>query len=114
MSDSNGVTNSGAAGSITINVTGAAPATGTYPLISYTGSLQGSGFSAYQLGTYPAGLSYALSDGAGVVELVVSDPHYLDRRAKQRVEHQCHRRFEKLDRQRQSGGLREWSGRDLR
>ena len=73
VSTSNGVTNSGAAGSVTINITGSAPANGTYPLISYSGTLQGTGFSAYTLGTTPPGKTYALNDAAGVVELVVSD-----------------------------------------
>ena len=74
--DSDGVTNSGAAGSITINITGNVPANGTYTLISYSGSLQGSGFSAYKLGTVPAGKSYVLSNGAGVVQLTVTDPSF--------------------------------------
>jgi fibronectin-binding autotransporter adhesin len=73
VSTSNGVTNTGAAGSVAINITGSAPANGTYPLISYSGTLQGSGFSAYALGTTPPGKTYALQDAAGVVELVVSD-----------------------------------------
>lgn len=73
VSTSNGVTNSGAAGSVTINITGSAPTNGTYPLISYSGTLQGSGFSAYTLGTKPPGKSYALNNAAGVVQLVVSD-----------------------------------------
>jgi autotransporter-associated beta strand protein len=74
VNTSNGVTNSGAAGSITINITGSVPANGTYTLISYTGSLQGSGFSAYKLGTTPAGKSYSLVNAAGAVQLTVSDP----------------------------------------
>jgi autotransporter-associated beta strand protein len=69
----NGVTNSGPAGSITINITGSAPANGTYALINYSGNLQGSGFSAYVLGTTPPGKTYELNDAAGVVQLVVSD-----------------------------------------
>ena len=73
VSTSNGVTNTGAAGSVAINITGSAPANGTYPLITYSGTLQGSGFSAYTLGTTPPGKTYALNNAAGVVELVVSD-----------------------------------------
>ena len=71
-----GVTNSGAAESVTINITGSAPATGTYTLISYSGSIQGSGFSAYKLGTTPAGKSYSLFDAAGAVQLVVTGPSF--------------------------------------
>jgi autotransporter-associated beta strand protein/VCBS repeat-containing protein len=73
VSTSNGVTNTGAAGSVAINITGSAPANGTYTLISYSGTLQGSGFTAYTLGTTPPGKTYALNDAAGVVQLVVSD-----------------------------------------
>ena len=75
VSDSNGVTNSGAAGSVTINITGSAPANGTYPLITYSGALQGSGFSAYVLGTTPAGKTYALDDTGSVVQLVVTSAY---------------------------------------
>jgi len=66
----NGITNSGGAGSIRINITGSAPAAGTYTLISYNGSLQGSGFGAYVLGSTPGG-DYELIDTGTAVELVV-------------------------------------------
>ena len=75
VSGNNGVTNSGAAGSITINITGTAPANGTYPLMGYSGTLQGSGFSAYVLGSVPAGKSYALNDSGSAVQLVVSSAY---------------------------------------
>lgn len=70
----NGITNNGAAGSITINITGSVPADGTYTLIAYSGSLGGSGFSAYQyqIGTGPAGKDYALVNSAGAVQLTVT------------------------------------------
>ena len=67
-----GITNNGAAGSITINITGATPTNGTYTLINYSGSLWGSGFSAYQLGSGPVGKSYALVNSVGAVQLVVT------------------------------------------
>jgi autotransporter-associated beta strand protein len=77
VSTSSGVTNSGAAGSIAINITGGAPANGTYSLISYSGTLGGSGFSAYTLGTTPAGKSYTLSDtGSAIQVTVVADGYY--------------------------------------
>ena len=77
VSTSSGVTNSGAAGSIAINITGSAPANGTYSLISYSGSLGGSGFSAYTLGTTPAGKTYTLSDtGSAIQVTVVADGYY--------------------------------------
>ena len=75
VSGTDGVTNSGAAGSVTINITGSAPANGTYTLIAYSGALQGSGFSAYVLGTTPAGKTYALNDTGSAVELFVSNPY---------------------------------------
>jgi autotransporter-associated beta strand protein len=68
----NGITNNGAAGSITINLTGAVPADGTYTLINYSGSLRGSGFSAYQTATGPVGKSYSLVNAAGAVQLSVT------------------------------------------
>ena len=43
---------SGGASSVSINVGGAAPAVGVYPLLDYTGVL-GGGFSAFTLGTLP-------------------------------------------------------------
>lgn len=70
-----GVINSGAAGSITINITGSAPANGTYTLIAYSGALQGSGFSAYTLGSAPVGKSYSLNDTGNAVQLVVSSAY---------------------------------------
>jgi autotransporter-associated beta strand protein len=76
VSAANGVTNSGAAGSVTINLTGNVPANGTYTLIAYSGSLQGSGFSAYKLGATPAGKTCQLLNTAGAVQVVVTDPFY--------------------------------------
>ena len=75
VSNTDGVTNSGAAGSISINITGNAPANGTYTLISYSGALQGSGFSAYTLGTVPSGKSYTLQNSANAVQLVVASAY---------------------------------------
>jgi autotransporter-associated beta strand protein len=75
ISTLDGITNSGAAGSIAININGSAPANGTYTLISYNGSLLGSGFSAYTLGNTPAGKSYTLSDTGSAVQLVVTSAY---------------------------------------
>jgi autotransporter-associated beta strand protein len=74
VNDTDGVTNSGAAGSVTINITGSAPASGTYTLIDYGGTLQDAGFSAYTLGNTPAGKYYVLANDteSGAVQLVVS------------------------------------------
>lgn len=68
----NGVANNGAAGSININITGAVPTVGTHTLIAYSGSLQGSGFSAYKLGSVPGSASYTLVNSPGAVQLVVT------------------------------------------
>lgn len=70
----NGVANNGADGSITINITGPAPTPGTYTLIAYSGSLQGSGFSAYKLGVVPSGGKCTLLNSPGAVQLVVEPP----------------------------------------
>lgn len=69
-----GVANNGAAGSVTINITGNTPATGTYTLIDYSGTLQGSGFSAFVLGNVPAGKNYSLfhDTTGGAIQLVVT------------------------------------------
>ena len=75
VSGTDGVTNSGAAGSVTINITGSVPANGTYTLIGYSGALQGSGFSAYTLGSTPAGKSCTLNDSGSAVQLVVSSAY---------------------------------------
>jgi autotransporter-associated beta strand protein len=73
VSTTNGLTNSGTAGSITVNITGAAPAAGTYALVDYSGTLQGAGgYSAYTLGSVPAGKNYELNDSGSAVELVVT------------------------------------------
>jgi fibronectin-binding autotransporter adhesin len=73
VATSSGITNNGAVNSITINITGTAPAPGTYTLIAYSGSLNGSGYNAYKLGTTPGGASYTLVNNPGVaVELTVA------------------------------------------
>jgi len=69
----NGIANNGSAGSITVNITGGTPASGTYTLISYTGSLQGSGYGAYALGSTPAG-TYTLTNTPGAVKVIVVSP----------------------------------------
>ncbi len=46
------LTLNGGAGSVTLNVGGAAPSIGQYPLVAY-GSMAGTGYSAFTLGTLP-------------------------------------------------------------
>ena len=72
VSANNGLANNGGAGSIIINLTGSPLAVGTYTLINYSGSLQGSGFSAYRLGTVPSGANYQLVNSAGAVQISVT------------------------------------------
>jgi len=77
VTTSGGVTNNGAVNSITINITGTAPAAGTYPLITYSGTLNGSGYNAYKLGSTPGGASYSLANNPGVsVNLVVTSAFF--------------------------------------
>ncbi len=54
----------GGAGSVTVNLTGPAPAVGEHPLISYfpTGSLGGTGISAFTLGNVPPRFSGSIKD----------------------------------------------------
>jgi autotransporter-associated beta strand protein len=73
VTTTDGVTNNGVVNSITINITGTAPPPGTYTLITYSGSLKGSGFNAYKLGSLPGGANYSLVNIPGVsVNLVVT------------------------------------------
>ena len=72
VSANNGLANNGGPGSITINLTGSPLAVGTYTLINYSGSLQGSGFSAYRLGNVPPGANYQLLNSAGAVQISVT------------------------------------------
>ena len=73
VTTTDGLTNNGAVNSITVNITGTAPAPGTYQLITYTGSLKGSGFNAYKLGSVPGGANYSLVNNPGVsVDLTVT------------------------------------------
>jgi autotransporter-associated beta strand protein len=70
---SNGLNAAGGASSVTINLTGGPLLAGTYHLIQYSGSIQGFGFSAFQLGATPGGAySYALANNAGYVDLQVT------------------------------------------
>ena len=75
VTGSNGLSASGAVGSVTINVTGTFSVSGAYHLIGYSGTIQGTGFPAFQLGTTPGGTpTYALANNAGYVDLVVTFP----------------------------------------
>ena len=70
----NGLVANGGANSVTINVGGSAFAMGQYPLITYAGSLGGSGFVAYKLGTLPARVSASLVNNTAnhSIDLLVS------------------------------------------
>jgi autotransporter-associated beta strand protein len=70
-----GLNPTGGAGSVTLNLTTPPQTPGIYHLIAYHGAVQGSGFSAFTLGTAaPAGLFYVLADNAatGYVDLMVT------------------------------------------
>lgn len=54
-----------------INVSGAAPAVGTYDLLQHNGSIGGAGFGGFQLGALPYGVLAHLQNGATAVQLVV-------------------------------------------
>ena len=70
---SNGLTASGAAGTVSVNIGSTPISAGTYHLISHIGSIQGTGISAFKLGTNPGGAySYTLQDNAGYLDLQVS------------------------------------------
>jgi fibronectin-binding autotransporter adhesin len=56
------VSTTGAVDSVTINVTGGSPGVGFHPLISYAGSLGGTGFPAFTLGTLPPRTTAVLVD----------------------------------------------------
>jgi fibronectin-binding autotransporter adhesin len=58
-------------GTCTINITGAAPAVGTYDLIQHPGSIGGAGFAGFTLGVLPYGVVAHLQEGATAVQLVV-------------------------------------------
>lgn len=59
-------------GTSVINITGAAPAVGTYDLIVHNGSIGGAGFPGFQLGALPFGVVANLQNGATAVQLVVT------------------------------------------
>ncbi|MEI7733644.1 MAG: autotransporter-associated beta strand repeat-containing protein, partial [Verrucomicrobiota bacterium] len=60
VTNNNGLTVNSGASKVTINVGGTAPAVGQYPLITYAGTLGGTGFSAFKLGTLPPRVTAAL------------------------------------------------------
>ena len=74
VTNNNGLVLNGGAGSVTINVGGNFAALGQYSLITYKGTLGGTGFSALQLGSLPAGvLGYLSNNTANAsVDLIVS------------------------------------------
>ena len=55
VTGSNSLTVSGGAGSVAVNVSRRRLTSGTYPVLQYSGAIQGTGFPAFTLGTYPAG-----------------------------------------------------------
>ena len=64
VTNNNGLVINSGANSVTINVGGAAPALGQYPLITYAGTLGGTGFSAFKLGALPPRVMATLVDNS--------------------------------------------------
>src|SRR5262249_20917810 len=52
-------------GTVTVNVSGAGLSVGQFTLIDYTGSIGGSGFGAFTLGTLPLGVTASLVNNTG-------------------------------------------------
>ena len=77
--NSGGLTVNGAASSVTINLSGALPSSGTAELIEYNGSIGGTGSTAFTLNTTGLGAGpralFSLSNPAGFVDLVYSTDH---------------------------------------
>lgn len=74
VTNANGLSIQSGAGAVTVNVSGSISSVGVFPLITYRGTLSGTGYSAFQLGSLPPGAIGVLSnDVANVsVDLVVS------------------------------------------
>ena len=70
----NGLTASGGSASVAINIGTATLGAGTYPLIAYSGSIQGSaGFAAFSIGTQPTDSNiYTLKNVSGDIDLFVA------------------------------------------
>jgi fibronectin-binding autotransporter adhesin len=68
-------TNLTASGAVTISIVGGVPALGEVPLIKYSGSIGGSGFSGFTLASLPPGVTAVLTNDTvnNLVGLLVSD-----------------------------------------
>ena len=62
VTNSNGLVLNGGAASVTINVNGTIDSLGVVQLLTYNGTLGGTGFAGFQLGTIPAGVVGHLSN----------------------------------------------------
>ena len=72
VTGSNGLTTSGAA-SVAFNIGTTPLAAGIYPLVGYSGAVQGAGFGAFAMGVYPLdGNSYTLQNSSGTIDLNVA------------------------------------------
>jgi autotransporter-associated beta strand protein len=72
LGSSSAFTLNGNANSVTINVGGAALSIGDYALIGYSGSLGGTGYSAFTLGSLPPRVIANLQNNTGQVDLDVT------------------------------------------
>jgi autotransporter-associated beta strand protein len=71
VSGANSLTPSGGVGSVAVNAPAVVVTTGTYPVLQYSGAIQGTGFPAFTLGTMPPGRSatYGLVNNPGEIDL---------------------------------------------
>jgi autotransporter-associated beta strand protein len=75
--NSNGLTVNSGISNVTLNITGTMSGVGNYHLIQHNGPIQGTGFSAFKLGTtpnigsYPRSVSMSLSNNPGFVDLSI-------------------------------------------
>ena len=73
VTGNNGLTASGDIGSVAINIGTTTLGPGNYPLIGYSGAVQGTGSAAFALGTKPTDANfYTLKNGAGSLDLYVA------------------------------------------
>ncbi len=71
VGNADGLVANGGVNSVTVNITGGAPAIGTYTLLDYNGTL-GGGFSSFVLGSLPSRTLASLVDNAGGTSIDLS------------------------------------------
>ena len=69
VNNSGGLVANGGTGSVILNVSGTAPAPGTYILIDYNGTIGGTGFGAFVKGTLPNRVQGRIENDAGSAQI---------------------------------------------